>query len=414
MIGKNKSLLFIVAVTLLFGCTLCNTAFAYTTGFSAIDKFRNESVDVYQFITFNYTVIGGGGSFVQTIRSEGVMVDNFYIGGKNHPLNLLNAQAENQMSTFAEGNLGSETRGEIIPSAKYVWNVPAAEILKWDLGWYNENTTWVQQRTNITGYQKWLNVTEYINGENTTHTLDPTLRTGTKFQMALLPAEDLAYDWCRKHNAVLNSVDAVNTSIKTRNIFVDYLTIQQTPALQVDTNLDDGYDIIPVNGSIAPAVIAAVGWLILKIAIAVAAIIFAVSFIVTGGNSIFDFSSQTTFTADQNLYVNWTTPEVNQTQLYQDYLTFCGIVNQEPSAEGYYEWTNNHYDNIRSITPELPTMEQNNNWTDTQGSGQKNILQTIIGFIADIIPIVIAIILIVAFIFAFLFIVRKIRQAQGK
>lgn len=397
MVARKTKILFTLFFSILFCCTMFTQAEAYSTGFDTIDQFRQDSVDVYQIITFNYTVIGGGGSHIQTITQTGQTIRDVRFHTGNPAIDQLRSQAVDQ--------LGSEDRWEIIPEVKYIYNAPFAEITRWDLGIYDD-TEYMLQRTNFSGYQEWQNVTSYVRNENATVKVTPQTFTGTKFSMVLLPAQDIANQWCNDNGAILNSVDAVNTSIVCNNKFVNYLTVSESVELELDSNLRDGYDITPVNAT-SLTVTAIVG-LIIAISLAILAATFLISVILD--RPIFDFSTHVYYSADQTINVNWTTPTLNQTELYTQYLDFCTAVSQTPSVEGYYEWSKNYFDNIQKVAPELPTLSQNNNWSTNTGAPKSNVLTSIIGFIEELIPLVIMIVIIVAFVFGGIWLFRMIRR----
>jgi hypothetical protein len=391
------SLFFLVSF-LAFGI---NKAYAQASPIATMEDFRDRSIDVYQNITINYTQIGGGGSFLHTIRSDGRIIEevNGIVIGRQ------------------TAGLGAEARIEVAPSIRNEYTITQTQMMHINdyegLNFNYTPSTYYYQRTNFSGYQTWYDISTVAKGENTTYFINPKTFTGTKFTTFLLPPYDVAYDYCRKHNLVLNGIENITTHVEGDTDFVDFLTIQKTEALVPDTNLDDGYDLTPVS---APFPI----WAVKAIVIAVVALVILLgTLLVTdalGITNLFgagDQFNQIDNAPSQNIYYNWTTPEINQTALFQSYLDFTNATGETPSMEGYYEFTNNYFDNIQKITPEAPTFRQDNNWSSGI-EAEQNSGSLLSGFLSGIMPIIQIIIIIIAFVFGMVLVVRALGYLRSK
>ena len=393
---KATKLLSFFLLLLIFGTCFAN-AKAYSTGFDTIDGFRANSIDVYQNIEVNYTIIGTGGSSITTIKNSGGMVDTVRF---HNPLRDQLMSYGGALTTQTPAELGSEDRWEFLPETQAIFMNDFQSMMRWDWGVYSTtNTTVVQTQTFFNGTQNLNDIGQYYFNQNGTVNMDKTQQTGILYSTILLPAEDIALDWGKKNNAIINSIDNITTEIVGNTEFVDFLTIQQSVPMIPDTNLQDGYDIIPVNASDF-----GISWII---GIAIAFFIVALGVdILLNDDPIFDFSTNVVYSADQTLNVNWSTPEFNDTELYNMYLDFASTIGVEPTVEGYYEWSRERFANIQAISPELPAMTMSNNWS-TQGGASQNGITGIFGFIGDLLPIIIAALIIGAFAIAMIWMVRK-------
>lgn len=352
---------------------------AYTTGIASVDQFRRDSVDVYQLITINYTVVGGGGSAITVIRSDTSIAD--------------------QVQTNA---IGTTDRVELYPEMRSVFSQNGRAILAWDHGIYDENTTYMVHETFFNGTRRLYNITDLYHNA----TLAPTATfTGYKYQAVLLPPRDVANYWCQTHNAILNSVDEVNLTMNFEPKLVQALTIQISENMTPDNNLANGYNGIPISAGIATIIISAAAILIKCIGYTLVAVGVGIGFAaVIGalmGNPLIDRSVHIEDNDEQTLNVNWTTPTMNQTELwaaYEEWATAAGTI---PTVEGYYVWLDAYYTNIEKVTPDLPGMYINENWSIGQGDEDGGFLTMITGFLEDIMPIVIMIVIIVAMVWGF-------------
>lgn len=385
MAKKRSKIAILFFLSLLFVVLPIAQAHAYGTGISSVDQFRNNSIDVYQLITFNYTIVGTESSAIAVIRNDGQLAEN--------------------VQANAVDTLGSNNRIELVPNVKSVWSQTPYEIMQTSFGNYTE-ASYLMQRTFLNATSAYFNVTDLVNNETGRNTV---VQSGYKFQATLLPAEDVAYDWCRKHNAILNSVDNVNLSVISNSDIVDFLCIQTSEEMDVDTNLDNGYQAVPVSAGeiLTTAVVSLIIKLVLIILAATVLIVWACV-----GYVPFDFSSQviTYYQPDQSYNVNWTAPNLNESQMWQAYLDHCDDISETPTIEGYTEFVKNFYE---ATKPPTGGATWNNNFTNEGGDPPGNVLTNIIAFLKNLLPLIIAIIIVVAFVFGFVLIIRVIRSVSN-
>lgn len=345
---------------------------------SSADQFRSESCDIYQLITINYTAIGAEGSSIAIIRSDGSFIESV------------------QTRAAAAGAVSSDDRIELIPDVRSVWNQRGIDIIQIPGANY-ENASYMVQRTYTNNTVGYLNLSTNFNSTATW--------SGYRYQYILLPAYDVAYDWCRRNGAVLNSVDAVNLTIDANERLVDMLTVQISDYMTPDLNLDDGYDGAPVIGAIDPATLSLLAGLTVKLVLIILAFV-AFLYAVNAGvfDHWFDFSTNQNNTADQHLDVPWTTD--NTTAHWDDYETICNASGNEATYEGFMEYLKT----LGEMSPVIaPTW--NNNWTaNPTGSGSGNVLTSIVAFIKDLLPLIIAVIIVIAFVVAFVMIYRAAKR----
>jgi hypothetical protein len=362
--------------------TLVTSVQAYTTGIASVDQFRANSVDIYELITINYTTIGTEGSSIAVIRSDGQLMQD--------------------VQARAAGELGSNERIELLPEVRSVWSQTAMNLMALPFGTYNPaNTTYWVQRSFTNKTIAYLNVTTTFNNASMIAT---NAYSGYRFQATLLPAYDVAYDWCTTNGAILNSVDEINLTTTMNSKIVDFLVVEMSEEMEPDLNLNDGYQAIPVSAGFAWGELAK---FIIKIVLLILA---AVTIIVTAPSwaNWFDFSTYNDYHPDQSIDINWTVPGLNESALWEQYLDHCAVLNQTPTMEGYTEWIKVIYG---QATPKISVNPGwNNNFTTTPGDKPDNILTSIIAFLSDLGPLIMAIIIIVAFIFGFMLIYKGYKR----
>lgn len=343
-------------------------AHAYSTGMSSADQFRAESCDIYQLITINYTQIGATGSSIAIIRSDGCLAEN--------------------VQANAAGNLGGESRIELIPDVRSVWSKTGGEIIAIPGANY-DNASYLIQRTYTNNTVSYLNVTESYNNASIR---SQERFSGNRYQYILLPPYDVAYHWCQKNNAVLNSVDNVNMTIDMNERLVDLLVIQASYNMTPDLNLDDGYSGYPTIGGIAN-----MAEMICRIVLIVAIVTIAVIWALTGYTP-FDFSSNPVNNPSQDVNVGW---NLSDDANWDAYEAICNASGIEPTFEGFMEYLKTLGDLAPVVTPTW-----NNNWTNAGGASNENVLTSIVAFIQDLLPLIIAIIIVIAFVVGFVMIYR--------
>jgi hypothetical protein len=379
---RIKKILSFGLIAFIMLCLIPTNAHSYSTGISSVDDIRNNHVDIYQTITFNFTAIGGGSAMTMTITNKLDVDKPVIINGR------------------ATGGIGSEDRAELIPSVKSVWNqqplslIETVETQPFQFN-YTETSYYVTQTYPHNNTVSYLNITGDQDIFNTE--ASKASYTGHKFEAVLLPARDVAADYCRRNGLIFNALVEENLTIDYDNGGISQLAIIKSENMTPDNNLADGYDGIPVSAS-AIVGLGQLVYLIVK-AILIAVVVIAAIFALLDYKP---FAKTIINNVNQDNYF----PEYNATDDWNEYESIAIAANLTPTWEGYLAWL----EQVGKSRPDT-TATQNNNFSIPEDSGGG--FTFLSGFFENLGPIIQMVIIIIIVIVAIALILRFLKFVKG-